>query len=129
MGNRLYFVKQRNDFMLKHQTNVFKALSDPNRLRIIKMLQIKPLCVCEITDILGLAASTVSNHLNILKKAGFIEDFKDGKWINYNLSKNINKPEISSLMTSMHFILEDDEVIKSDRTKLGFVDRIQICKR
>lgn len=115
--------------MLKQQTNVFKALSDPNRLRIIKMLQVKPLCVCEITDILGLAASTVSNHLNILKKAGFIEDYKDGKWINYSLTKNINKPEISSLMTGMHFILEDDEVIKSDRIKLGFVDRIEICKR
>jgi len=115
--------------MLKHQSNVFKALSDPNRLRIIKMLQIKPLCVCEITDILGLAASTVSTHLNILKKAGFIEDYKDGKWINYSLSKNINKPEISSLMTSMHFVLEDDEVIKNDRIKLGFVDRIEITKR
>ncbi len=93
------------------------------------MLQIKPLCVCEITDILGLAASTVSTHLNILKKAGFIEDYKDGKWINYSLSKNINKPEINSLMTSMHFILEDDEVIKNDRVKLGLVDRIEICKR
>ena len=93
------------------------------------MLQIKPLCVCEITDILGLAASTVSTHLNILKKAGFIEDYKDGKWINYSLSKNINKPEITSLKISMHFILEDDEVIKNDRVKLGLVDRIEICRR
>ena len=115
--------------MLKQQTGVFKALSDPNRLRIIKMLQVKPLCVCEITDILGLAASTVSTHLNILKKAGFIEDYKDGKWINYSLCKSVSKPEISSLMTGMHFILEDDEVIKSDRIKLGFVDRFEICKR
>ena len=93
------------------------------------MLQIKPLCVCEITDILGLAASTVSTHLTILKRAGFIEDYKEGKWINYSLSKNINKPEITSLMTSMHFILEDDEVIKNDRVKLGLVDRIEICRR
>ncbi len=115
--------------MLKQQTRVFKALSDPNRLRIIKMLQIKPLCVCEITDILGLAASTVSTHLNILKKAGFIEDYKEGKWINYSISSKINTPEISSLMTGMHFILEDDETIKSDRIKLGFVDRLEITKR
>lgn len=93
------------------------------------MLQVKPLCVCEITDILGLAASTVSNHLTILKKAGFIEDFKDGKWINYSLSKNINLPEISSLMTSMHFVLENDDTINNDRIKLGFVDRIEITKR
>lgn len=115
--------------MLKQQSGLFKALSDPNRLRIIKMLQVKPLCVCEITEILGLAASTVSNHLNILKKAGFIEDYKEGKWINYSLTKNINKPEISSLMTAMHFMLEEDNDIKNDRIKTGLVNRIDICKR
>ncbi len=53
---------------MKDTTTLFKALSEPNRLRILKMLQRKPLCVCEITDILQLAASTVSQHLNILKK-------------------------------------------------------------
>ena len=115
--------------MLKHQTRLFKALSDPNRLRIIKMLQVKPLCVCEVTEILGLAASTVSTHLTILKKAGFVEDYKEGKWINYSLTKNISKPEISTLITALHFLLEGDEVIKSDRVKLGFVDRIEITKK
>ncbi|KXK51693.1 MAG: ArsR family transcriptional regulator [Chlorobi bacterium OLB5] len=115
--------------MLKKQSGIFKALSDPSRLRILKMLQIKPLCVCEITEILGLAASTVSKHLTILKKAGFIEDFKDGKWINYSLKKAISEPEVYSLFSYLYFILENDLKIKEDRTKLGFVDRIEIKKR
>ena len=46
--------------MIEEKTKLFKSLSDPNRLRILKMLQVKPLCVCEITDVLQLATSTVS---------------------------------------------------------------------
>ena len=57
---------------MKATTSIFKALSEKNRLRILKMLQIQPLCVCEITEILNLAPSTVSQHLSILKKEGFI---------------------------------------------------------
>ena len=92
------------------------------------MLQIKPLCVCEITEVLGLAASTVSTHLAILKRAGFIKDYKDGKWINYSLNKENNEPEIASLNTALHFMLEQDEKIMDDRHMLGFVNRIEIKK-
>ncbi len=63
----------------------FKALSDANRVRILKMLQVKPFCVCEITEILNLATSTVSKHLSLLREAGFIIDEKEGKWVNYRL--------------------------------------------
>ncbi|MFO7524521.1 MAG: metalloregulator ArsR/SmtB family transcription factor, partial [Ignavibacteriaceae bacterium] len=63
--------------MIEEKTKFFKTLSDPNRLRILKMLQIKPLCVCEITDVLQLATSTVSKHLSILKETGFIIEEKD----------------------------------------------------
>lgn len=115
--------------MIKKQSDIFKSLSDPSRLRILKMLQIKPLCVCEITEILGLAASTVSNHLTILKNAGFIEDCKEGKWINYSLKKTITEPEMYSLFSYLYFILENDEIIKKDRIKIGLVDRIEITKR
>lgn len=115
--------------MLKRHTDTFKALSDKNRLRIIKMLQVKPLCVCEITEILGLAASTVSTHLSILKNAGFIKDYKEGKWINYSINKENKEPEIVSLVTALHFMLEDDEIVIADRQKLGFVDRLQITKK
>jgi len=115
--------------MLKKQAGLFKALSDPNRIRIIKMLQVKPLCACEITEVLGLASSTVSSHLAILKNAGFINDFKDGKWINYSINNEIKEPEIASLMTAMHFMVEEDEKIKQDKVKLGYVNRIEITKK
>ena len=53
---------------------IFKALADSNRIRILKMLEVRPLCVCEITEVLNLAASTVSKHLSILRDADFIID-------------------------------------------------------
>lgn len=65
----------------KKYENIFDALSDKSRLRIIKMLHRKLLCVCEITEILKLALSIVSKHLSILRDAGLITDEKNGKWI------------------------------------------------
>ena len=72
--------------MINQTTQVFKALSDANRLRILNMIVEKPLCVCEITDILELATSTVSKHLSILRDSGLIVDEKNGKWVNYRIS-------------------------------------------
>ena len=82
--------------MLKEQQKIFKALSDPNRLRIIRMLKEGPLCVCEITSLLKLAASTVSKHLSILKESGFLLEFKDGKWVNYMINTRSANPLIDS---------------------------------
>ena len=64
---------------MRNFIKVFKALSDFNRIRIVKMLQLRPLCVCEIREVLDLATSTVSKHLSILRDAELILDEKDGK--------------------------------------------------
>jgi len=61
-------------FLVRDLSRVFKALSDMNRVRILKMLEIRPLCVCEITEVLQLATSTVSKHLSILRDTHFIID-------------------------------------------------------
>ena len=58
---------------------IFKALSDPNRIRIIKMLEEHKLCGCKMSAILKLANSTDSKHLTILSRAGIKYDNKQGK--------------------------------------------------
>ncbi len=63
-----------------------KALSDPGRLKILKMLQHNSMCVCEIRSVLGLAQPTVSKHLKVLEEAGLVEYKKDGLWVNYMLA-------------------------------------------
>jgi ArsR family transcriptional regulator len=112
---------------LDKQSEIFKALSEPNRIRIVKMLQQRSLCVCEITEILQLAASTVSKHLSILKSSGLIIDEKDNKWINYKISPNPEDAGVISALFSVKLLMEDDEVIKNDREKLKTVDREVLC--
>lgn len=105
----------------------FKALSDPNRLRILKMLEIRPLCVCEITEVLHLATSTVSKHLSILRDADLINDDKQGKWVNYSLNMNANQNYVNELLPSIAEWLRTDEMIKMDVEKVKTVDRNQVC--
>jgi ArsR family transcriptional regulator, arsenate/arsenite/antimonite-responsive transcriptional repressor len=109
------------------QEKLFKALSDKSRIRIIKMLKNKPLCVCEITATLKLATSTVSKHLSILTESGLILSEKDGKWINYRLNTAPDNNLLSSVLLYMQFILEDDETILKDRRMITTVDRKILC--
>jgi ArsR family transcriptional regulator len=114
---------------LNNQQKIFKALSDSNRLRILRMLKEKNLCVCEITSILDLAVSTVSQHLKILKNADFILEQKDGKWVNYLINPHPNDPRISTILTSLDFWIADESVIISDKKKILSIDRHKICNK
>lgn len=111
---------------MRNTTKTFKALSDPNRIRILKILETKPLCVCEIKYILNLATSTVSKHLSILRDAGFIEYEKDGKWVNYRINENQWNRYSAEILPLMEDWLNDDEQILSDRKKVEVVDRYDI---
>jgi len=105
----------------------FQALSDTNRIRILKMLEVRPLCVCEITEILTLANSTVSKHLSILRDAEFILDEKDGKWVNYFLNKSKNDDHVTNLLSLISDWIPDDKIISDDRKRVESVDRNIIC--
>ncbi|MEW6584714.1 MAG: metalloregulator ArsR/SmtB family transcription factor [Nitrospirota bacterium] len=65
--------------------NVFKALSEETRLRILKLLEHGELCVCDIVAALDMIQPKVSFHLAVLKDAGLIRDRKQGKWVHYKL--------------------------------------------
>ena len=66
--------------------NITKALSDEKRVRALMMLVDGELCVCQIIAMLGLAPSTVSKHMSILRQAGLVETRKEGRWIYYRLA-------------------------------------------
>ena len=65
--------------------NITKALADENRIRTLLALRKGELCVCQITELFGLAPSTISKHLSILSQAGLVESRKEGRWIYYKL--------------------------------------------
>lgn len=112
---------------MEDKTKIFRALSDQKRLRILKALQTKILCVCEIKELLNLANSTVSQHLKILKEAGFIIESKDGKWVNYSINPKPGDPRVSSILSSLDYWIDDELMIISDKKKLKEIDRNIIC--
>jgi ArsR family transcriptional regulator len=115
--------------MIEKDIKIFKALSDPNRIRILKMLQKKSLCVCEITEILKLATSTVSNHLSILRESGLIIEEKEGKWVNYMINQKPENPVLASIISMFNFWFNDDQIIKNDENLIRKIDRNVICAK
>lgn len=113
--------------MIAEKTKIFKALSDPNRLRILKMLQTKSLCVCEITFVLKLATSTVSNHLKILRDLGFILEEKDGKWVNYMINPRPSDQRVSAILSQLDFWIDDQSSIIRDKELVMKADREKLC--
>lgn len=106
---------------------VMKALSDPNRVKIIKMLERRVLCVCEIQEALGLAQSTASKHLKILEEADLITFSKEGLWVNYRLSNGARNPYVASLLGNLRHWLEQDPEIEALVSRLPGIKREIIC--
>jgi len=73
---------------MQEMIQVFKALSDETRLRILKLLEHGELCVCEIVAALDIVQPKVSFHLATLKDTGLVTDTKHGKWIHYRLNES-----------------------------------------
>jgi ArsR family transcriptional regulator, arsenate/arsenite/antimonite-responsive transcriptional repressor len=110
-----------------NSTIIFKALSDMNRLRILKALQTRILCACEIRELLGLASSTVSQHLDVLKDAGFIIDMKDGRWVNYMINPRPRDARINSILSTLDYWINDENLVVKDKKTISGLDRNFIC--
>ncbi len=80
------FVNELDEEALHLEIRIFKALSDPNRLKIVKLLKEGELCACELAVALSNSQSTVSHHISVLKSAGLIKERKEGKWSYLRLS-------------------------------------------
>ena len=112
---------------MKAFIKVMKALSDPNRVKIIKMLERRVMCVCEIQAALGLAQSSVSKHLKILDEADLITYSKDGLWVNYRLADGSKNPYIASMLGNLRHWLEDDIEVTKLIERLPEIKRETIC--
>jgi len=106
---------------------VMKALSDPSRVKIMKMLQKRVMCVCEIKEALSIAQSTASKHLKILEEAGLIISHKEGLWVNYTLSDGGNSPYAASLIGNLKYWLDGDPEIMELAKQLPQIRRENIC--
>lgn len=108
---------------------VMKALSDPNRVKIIKMLQQRSLCVCEMKAALNIAQPTVSKHLKLLEDAGLVASDKNGLWVNYRLTDGGSSPYAATILGNLRHWLNEDKPIVDLVKKLPSIRREDVCKR
>ena len=109
-----------------------KALGDENRVRILLALQDGELCVCQVIELLGLAASTVSKHLSILRSARLVESRKDGRWMYYQLSRKTRFPVQAQLFQWVSKAVHDSSQASADRKALSKIrkeDLAELCQR
>jgi len=114
---------------MKDVVKAFKAIADESRLRILGMLKVRTLCVCEIAEVLGLAQSTVSRHLKILEDSGLVHRQKDGLWVEYSLPSMPPGSLSGKVLELVQDMLEEDPLVRRDLHSAEQVDREIICQR
>jgi len=108
---------------LPHVVRALKAMAHPVRLRMLAMLTTGELCVCQMTAVLDLAASTVSGHLADLRAAGLVQERKEGKWVHYRLADD---PVMSAVILSALTLLAADHQAYTDRAAVRQVRRLPV---
>lgn len=111
---------------------ITKALSDPNRVRVLLALRRGELCVCQITELLDLATSTISKHLSILNQAGLILSRKTERWVYYRLPDNSAPVVAREALDWVAKSLARTDEAAADAAKLKKilkVDPVELCRR
>jgi len=110
--------------------SITKALSDENRVRTLMMLRNGELCVCQLIEMLGLAPSTVSKHMSILRQARLVQARKEGKWMYYRLPDGDAPQHVLEAIQWMQKCLAKDKKIVADNKQLKLVckvDKEELC--
>ena len=112
---------------MKAFIKVMKALSDPNRVKILKLLQQKTMCVCELQGALQISQPSVSKALKMLEEAGLVDYKKEGLWVNYYLADGKASPYAASLLGNLKHWLDDDPEVSGLVEKAPFLNRVELC--
>lgn len=96
--------------------NIYHALSEVTRLRILKLLEHGELCVCDLVAALDMSQPKISFHVAALKSAGLINDRKQGRWIHYSIASDCDLFRRYLISTTLEKICAAD--IEEDRSRL-----------
>src|ERR1041385_1974806 len=116
-----------NEFMA-----ITRALSDPNRVRVLLALRRGELCVCQITELFGVASSTMSKHLSVLRHAGLITSRKAERWVYYRLPDRPVPVVVREALDWVNKSLGKSAEALADSRKLQRIlklDPQEICRR
>jgi len=115
---------------LRDFTAITKALADETRVRVLLTLQRGELCVCQIVKFAGLATSTVSKHMSILKQARLVESRKEGRWMYYRLADDSAPAAVQQALAWVSQSLAKDPQVVLDRQRIAAIcnsDPHELC--
>lgn len=102
---------------LDELTQVYSALADPTRLRILSLLSDEEICVCHIHASLDVPQPTASRHLAYLRKSGLVEARRDGIWMHYRLA-TIDNPVVAAVVKAALHALTHAAISAKDEKRL-----------
>ena len=105
---------------LTEMENLFLALADKTRLRLLNLMREDEVCVCFFTEVLGESQPKVSRHLAYLRNAGIVSARREGKWMNYRIERPVN-PFAAKLLDHTLWWLEAQDEMRHDYEKLALV--------
>ena len=109
---------------MREYLRVMKAAADGTRVKILKMLQQRKLCVCEMQAVLGISQPSVSRHLRLLEDADLVRSAKDGMWNNFRLARPEEaNPYATTILAHLQEWLEDDASVQELLKQAKVVDR------
>jgi len=111
---------------------ITKALADATRVRILMALRGGELCVCQITELFGMAPSTVSKHLSILFQAGLVQSRKTDRWVYYRLPGREAESTVRAALAWVTKANEKEAQISADNKHIKQIQKTDlavICKR
>jgi ArsR family transcriptional regulator, arsenate/arsenite/antimonite-responsive transcriptional repressor len=100
---------------------ITRALDNVHRLRILLSLRGGEVCLCQLIEVLELAPSTVSKHVDLLRQAGLVKMRKDGRWHYYCLAGRNASPAVRDALRWVTRALENEQLIQADTTRLAGV--------
>jgi len=110
---------------LHEQMTILKALGDENRVRLLLALREGELCVCQLVELLGLATSTVSQHLGQLRQARLVLTEKRGRWIYYRRPEWGLNPLVDRTLYWLDACCGDSEIAAADRERVQGICRLE----
>ncbi|MFC1461089.1 ArsR/SmtB family transcription factor [Verrucomicrobiota bacterium] len=111
---------------------IIKALADKNRIRALHALKDRELCVCQIIEFLGLAPSTVSKHMSILRQAKLVKGRKAGRWMHYRLpGRNAPAQVREAIGWVLCSISDNPQICRGEKRleKILKTDPTELCRK
>ncbi len=116
---------------LNDYVKVFKALGEPTRLKILKLLSVRPMFVCELESVLQMSQPRISQHLRTMKEAGLVTEQKDAQRTYYSLQMDYLDQSVDNLITFFHTDLADLPQFKEEHLRVKQLDSnadVALCK-